>query len=279
MISYSILTVVLVLLRLGQAVTPIPDGKMTDLLNAGGVQLARAAQPMWFFGQSQNQPPCYPAWAVWRGQQSPGGEPCNFPDVGCNCRHPGINIGNPGPEFPIYYTYNKCNSNEIRVAYNIFFEKDGYAFLGLAGHRYDWERVIVVWAKGADGKWRPARLFMSQHSGYDKKDWRDIQNTFSSKDAGKPRGGDNGRQNLDHPKVYVGWAKHAIFHDRNTGWNDPASQSFDRAFRSQDWWYYHSERSYIRADGSTEIGKQIAALNWGEASSNPLNVHNGLCSI
>lgn len=41
----------------------------------------------------------------------------------------------------------------------------------------------------------------------------------------------------DHPKVYVGWAKHANFIDKNTGWNDPVSQLASTAFRSDDWWH------------------------------------------
>ncbi|KAF4995611.1 hypothetical protein FGRMN_5002 [Fusarium graminum] len=261
------------------SVTPVPDKRMTDWLNAGGVPIAMAAQPMWFFGQSQNQPPCYPTWAIQRGKQTPGSEPCNFPNVGCNCRNPNIRIGNPGPDFPIYYTYNKCNNDEIRVAYHVFFEKDGFAFFGKGGHKYDWERVIVVWARGKDNYWRQSQLFMSRHRGYDKKKWGDIQNTFSSRDANKSRGGKNGQKNLDHPKVYVGWAKHAIFHDRNTGWNDPLSQLLDNEFRSQDWWHYHSQRSYIRADGSTKVGVQIGHLDWGEASSTPISTHERLCSV
>ncbi|KAM0244030.1 hypothetical protein ACHAP5_006694 [Fusarium lateritium] len=205
---------------------------MTDWLNAGGVQIAMAAQPMWFFGQSLNHPPCYPTRAIQKNnKQTPSGGLCPWPNAGCNCRNPGVGIGNRGPKFPIYYTYNKCKENEIRVAYNIFFEKDGF---WISGHPYDWERVIVVWAKGKDNHWRQSQLFMSYHSGYTKKNWGDIQNTFSTKDAKHPRGGENGRKNLAHPKVYVGYSKHAIFHDRNTGWNDIISESTNRAFRSQD---------------------------------------------
>lgn len=32
---------------------------------------------------------------------------------------------------------------------------------------------------------------MSQHSVYDRKNWGDIQNTFSGEDTNKPRGGEN----------------------------------------------------------------------------------------
>jgi hypothetical protein len=38
--------------------------------------------------------------------------------------------------------------------------------------------------------------------------------------------------------VYVAWAKHAIYDDRNTGWNDVLAQLTNNAFRSQDWWYF-----------------------------------------
>ncbi|KAM0229586.1 hypothetical protein ACHAPO_009850 [Fusarium lateritium] len=193
---------------------------MNEWLNAGGIPLAVAAQPMWFFGQSRNQPPCYPTWAIRAGKQAPGGGLCAFP-----------------------------------------------------------EHVIVVWARGSDSKWHQSRLFLSQHKTHDKKNWNDIQNTFKVDEANKPRGGDNGKKGFAHPKVYVAWAKHAIYHDRNTGWNDPLSQQLGHAFRSQDWWYYHSKGDYIRADRSTEVGRQIAGLNWGDATSTPPNVHDGLCSI
>jgi hypothetical protein len=108
------------------AVTPISDTEMTNLLNAGGVDLAMRAQPMWFFGQAMNQPPCYPTWATTsNGAQTPSAGLCAWPNAGCNCRKPGVGISNPGPDFPIYYTYQKCNANEVRVAYNVFYEKDG----------------------------------------------------------------------------------------------------------------------------------------------------------
>lgn len=80
----------------------------------------------------------------------------------------------------------------------------------------DWERVIVEWAKGSDSNWTPSKLLLSQHSGYGTFNWSDIQNTFNTADGTLQRGGDNGRQNLDHPKVYVAWSKHANYDDRNT---------------------------------------------------------------
>ncbi|KAK3329278.1 hypothetical protein B0H66DRAFT_17938 [Apodospora peruviana] len=276
----SILAGAALVLTTALAVTPVSDNAMNGLLNAGGVDLAYAAAPMWFFGQSQNRPPCYPTNATTAGgQQTPSAALCDHPNVGCNCRQPGVGITNPGPPFPVYYTYQKCNSSEVRVAYNLFYEKDGVNPEGLLGHRYDWERVIVIWGlQQADNTWVPSHLLLSQHSGYQSLNWGDIQNTFNTADAALPRGGDNGLKNRDHAKVYVAWSKHAHYNDRNTGWNDPVSQLTNNAFRSQDWWYFPARSDYLRADRSTAIGNTIASYNWGDATSYPALVHDSLCS-
>jgi hypothetical protein len=251
---------------------------MKQYLSSGGVNLAVAAAPMWFFGQAMKQPPCYPREAVDpSGKQTPSAALCAWPNAGCHCRNPGVGIGHAGPSFPVYFSFSKCTDTEVRVAYNLFYEKDGFQTAGINGHAYDWERAIVIWAKGGDGKWAPSQLLMSQHSGYGRKAWKDIQNTFNTEDAKKDRGGDNGRQNLDHPKIYVAWSKHANYDNRNTGWNDVLSQLTNNAFRSQDWWYFPDASDYIQADRSTSIGKTIAGFNWGDASSNPAAVHDGLC--
>lgn len=129
------------------AVTSISPGNMTNLLNAGGVELANLYAPMWFFGQAMNQPPCYPDWAFDGSEttpdiydsahRTPPAPQCAYPNVGCNCRNPGVPIGNPGPAFPIYYSYKQCNASDIRVAYNLFYQKDGATVAGIqTGH--DW---------------------------------------------------------------------------------------------------------------------------------------------
>ena len=143
----------------------------------------------------------------------------------------------------------------------------------------DWERVIIVHNKDPDGTWQPSKAMLSAHSGYNTKNWADIQNTLSNEDvnAGKAKDS-NGLQNLDHPKVYVAWSKHAQFDSRNTGWNDPASQSLGRAFRSDDWWHFVERNYYVLADGTTEAGKAIGTAGWGDADSNPVKVHEGLCT-
>ncbi|KAF7561767.1 hypothetical protein G7046_g2384 [Stylonectria norvegica] len=230
------------LLAAAQAVTPVSDGDMTGLLNDGGVSLAMKAQPMWFFGQALNQPPCIPTWATQGTSQTPSAGLCAWPNAGSIARS------------------------------RAFTPKD------INGHPYDWERVVVIWAKGSDNNWAQSQLLLSQHSGYDRQNWSGIQNTFDDADAGVARGGTNRRTNLDHPKVYVAWSKHANYEDRNTGWNDVLSQMTNNAFRSQDWWSYTKRENFIRADASTDVGRLIGGLDWGSATSNPAHVHETLCS-
>lgn len=279
------------LVTVASAVSSITDQQMTDYLNAGALGLADAYAPIYFFGQSQNQPPCYPTWAFSgtpdtpdvfdTAHQTPSGAQCDYPDVGCNCRNPGVDIGNPGPPFPIYYSFAKCNDTEVRVAYNLFYEKDGATFAGIeTGHPYDWERIIIVHSMIDSGDWAPSRALYSAHSGYNSYNWGDIQNTLTTEEI---QAGDalspNGVQGNEHPKVYVGWSKHPNFDDRNTGWNDPASQSDGNAFRSQDWWYYVDPKYYVLSDRSTTAGQALSNADWGTgADSNPPKVQDSICS-
>jgi hypothetical protein len=124
----------------------------------------------------------------------------------------------------------------------------------------DWERVIIVHTQNlSNDNWAPSRALFSSHSSYHYYNWNDIQNTlsyaplppspsilfdqtFRTADAEAGAGPTpNGLKGLDHPKAYVAWSKHPMFDDRNTGWNDPVSQSTDNAYRSQDWWRFVSK--------------------------------------
>jgi hypothetical protein len=106
------------------AVTQITNDEMQSLLDAGGIDLADRYAPIWFFGQAQNQPPCYPTWAFGGSpttndvyddaHKTPAAAQCDYPDVGCNCRNPGVGVGNAGPAFPIYYTYQQCITSSMR---------------------------------------------------------------------------------------------------------------------------------------------------------------------
>lgn len=110
----------------------------------------------------------------------------------------------------------------------------------------DWERVVIIHSRDDSNLWVPSRVLLSAHSGYHNLAWGDIQNTLTTDEvnAGNAKT-PNGVKNNDHPKVYVSWSKHAHFDTRNTGWNDPASQSLDNAFRSDDWWYFVEPQYYV----------------------------------
>lgn len=174
------------------AVTQITDDEMNSLLDAGAVDLADRYAPMWFFGQAMNQPPCYPTWAFGgspstpdiydAAHMTPPAPQCEYHNVGCNCRNPGVAIGNPGPAFPVYYTFQRCSDTEVRVVYNLFYEKDGATVAGLVqtGHDYDWERVIIIHSRDDTNMWAPTRALLSAHSGYNDLAWGDIQNTLTT---------------------------------------------------------------------------------------------------
>lgn len=273
------------------AVTHITDSQMASFLNDGALELADRYAPMWFFGQALNHPPCYPTWAFGGSPSSsdvydsnhktPAAAQCEYPDVGCGCRKPGVAIHNAGPEFPIYYTFKRCNETEVRVVYNLFYEKDGAKVIGVidTGHGYDWERVIVIHSRDASNMWAPSRALLSSHSGYHNLAWGNIQNTLTTEEIRAGAANDpNGVRNNDHPKVYVSWSKHAHFDTRNTGWNDPLSQSTDNAFRSNDWWHYVDKKYYILSDNSTDAGKALGSVDWGSATSNPPYVQADVCS-
>ncbi|KGO63612.1 Necrosis inducing protein [Penicillium italicum] len=271
------------------ALSQITNDEMGVLLEAGGVDLAYRYAPMWFFSQALKQPPCYPTWTYGGSpnttdvyndaHKTPATPHCDYPNVGCKCRNPGIGIGNPGPAFPIYYTYQKCSETEVRVVYNLFYAKDGAEFVGIeTGHGYDWERVVIIHSRDDNHMWAPSRALLSAHSGYHSLAWRDIQNTLATDEINEGKAKTpNGVKNNDHPKVYVSWSKHAHFDTRKTGLIDPASQSLDDAFRGDDWWHFVEPQHYIRADDSTEAGKVIGAAGWGSATSDPVSVQAGVC--
>ncbi|GES66368.1 UPF0047 domain protein [Aspergillus terreus] len=272
------------------AATRITDEEMTSLLDSGGVELADRYAPMWFFGEWDNHHPCYPTWAFGGSpsapdayddtHKTPPAPQCDYPDVGCRCRNPGVDRGHPGPAFPIYYTYRKCNDTDVRVVYNLFYEKDGAEVLDIidTGHDYDWERVIVVHSRDADNMWAPSRALLSAHSGYHNLAWGDIHSTLSTDEVRSADKPPTGGKDKDHPMVYVAWSKHAHFDTTNTLWIGPIAQSTDNAFRSDDWWHYVEQTNYIRSDNSTPAGQALGRIDWGSATSNPPSVQEKVCS-
>ncbi len=164
------------------------------------------------------------------------------------------------------------------MVYNLYYQKDGakVAFIE-TGHGHDWERVIIVHSL-SNGVWSPSKALYSAHAGYRAYSWGDIQNTLSTEDAEVGKGPEpNGLRNLDHPKVYVAWSKHAMYHDRKTRFIDVIAQSTDNAWRGHDWWRFVSKERYVYADRGTTAGAAMEAVNWGRAASDPVEVSDGVC--
>lgn len=103
--------------------------------------------------------------------------------------------------------------------------------------------------------------------------WDSIQNTVFISDLSEQGGKDK-----DHPKLYVGWGKHAMFTTRNTGFNDPASQGCKREYRSNDWRYFPTNETLFFAGNGSPMGEEIAQFDWGKATSAPHIVENRTCS-
>ena len=165
------------------AITGLSHTAMTHHLDRDIPALALAAAPMWFFGKLGDNDPCYPTSATDAGgHQTLGVEGCDYPDVGCHCRNPDVPPSSPGPPFPVYVSARRCQPGEVRVAYSLFYQKDGTKPEGGLGHPLfvsppvsssfqpvtldwtclhlplpvaqtdppppsDWERVIVIWTQ------------------------------------------------------------------------------------------------------------------------------------
>ncbi|KAF8463426.1 hypothetical protein BDZ91DRAFT_731575 [Kalaharituber pfeilii] len=253
--------------------TPLSDSFITtDLANNAGFEIAFASRPLWHFGKSMGNKPCYPNHCFNSAGRQHGVKPTKWPNAASGCPDPGPDgCGNP---FPTYYTVTRCSDTELRVVYNLYFQKDGWSNVVLAkGHMHDWERIIVLWRRDSDGMWRRKELFRSYHSGYMLEDWANVQNTFDYSNISEQGGKDK-----DGAKIYVAWGKHAMFSTRNSGWNDPFSQGCERAFRSADWWYLPARDDLLYAGRSSNLGKRINAANWGSATSNPVVVEQRVCS-
>ncbi|KAK5653960.1 hypothetical protein OQA88_7636 [Cercophora sp. LCS_1] len=268
----------------------ISDKKMQKLVEIPkGWEIAMASQPMWFFTQAMGHPTCYPTYAedLYTREQRHPAKLCEYPDTSCHCRQPGVEPGYKGPGFPVYYSTKRCGESEIRVAYNLFYQKDGFApGEENGGHPYDWERVIAVWNKYGNN-WSPSKLLLSQHDTYESVPWHDIPSTVSGREAKKHLGGKNGQKGKDHPKVYVGWSKHSHYVEPYQGLQTPLVQMTPWATRGYDWWYFPTKEDYHLTDGKgsqkkmRDLGKQFNFWNWGPElkGQDPMSVHLSLCNV
>lgn len=108
-----------------------------------------------------------------------------------------------------------CTSNTLRFGYWLYFMKDGFALAGgTAGHRHDWEGVVMELKRvGNTGTaWAVNQVIGSYHHDYVRKNWVDA--SLQKTDDGK------------HPILFVGWAHHAM-HWGKGGRADVASTATD----------------------------------------------------
>lgn len=70
-----------------------------------------------------------------------------------------------------------------------------------------------------------------------------------------------------------------MFDAPNTAWRDKVSQGCGREFRAGDWWYIPEKSDLVCAGSGCEVGRVIAGLDWGSASSFPSLVEEGVCQV
>ncbi|KAI5804765.1 hypothetical protein DFH27DRAFT_590732 [Peziza echinospora] len=227
-----------------------------------GQPAALAAAPVLHFGRPHGYKPCYPSPAVSADGSQTNGTPADggiWGKLNPGCGDPGDwrgqnTAGNP---FPVYYTVEKCGSGEYRVAYSVYFSHD-------SGHMSDWENVVVVWRDRGGGKWGRERVMLGQHGKWETLKWADIQNTVD----GQSDINTQGARDRDHPKVYIGAFRHAIFHTRKTTFDTMATADKDE-FRSNDWMFLPTQQWL-------QLGNVVKPeWTWGKADTNPATLRNG----
>ncbi|CAO3693194.1 hypothetical protein G6F70_009091 [Rhizopus microsporus] len=242
--------------------TPIPDSQSTDFTS-----FALGARPYWQLSRALNHDMCWPSACVENGAVVPSADLKNFPVAGQGGCPPA------GSRFPVYWNAKKCTDTEIRVAYNLFWKKDGFSPSGIYGHGYDWEQVIVVYAKGGNS-WSRKGAYLSGHGGYKYYDWNEMTTSNESNIAA-------GGQNMDHPKIFPAWAKHSMFIDSKDG--NPVLEGLDafdeNAFRTSSYQYFNAKEEMIQVVPNTQLWTLIANKDWNKASSSPNVVYDKLCTI
>jgi len=89
---------------------------------------------MFHFAQANGNPQCYPNYPFRPdGSKRPAAASENWPKIS-TCKQADLNARGWGPNMPVYYNMRNCpnqsgrgdGSTEIRVSYNLFYEKDGF---------------------------------------------------------------------------------------------------------------------------------------------------------
>ena len=227
-------------------------------------EMVRSSVPQWNFPRANNNDPCWPQPAFdSTGAPAAGVEPHNWPDSDSGCAPHGA-------PFPTYYTAKMCDTagnDDVRVAFSIYQALDAFQ---PSGHRHDFERVIVQWRR--DGNtWHRATLYLSSHKTMHVRAWDKVQSLEADRVTTS-----NG---ADFPRVFVGFASHAMFNDEG-GLKDVLSSYTDLEYRHGDYPAWAD-----RSGGLVEVAPDSGLYNkfkdnaaaWGSATSNPANVADNLC--
>ncbi|KAM7211775.1 hypothetical protein V8F06_012842 [Rhypophila decipiens] len=236
---------------------------------------------MFHFAQANGNPQCYPNYPFRPdGSKRPAAGAENWPHIS-TCKQASLSARGWGPAMPVYYNVRNCpntsgrgeGGSEIRVSYNLFYEKDGFKGSS-ANHDYDWERVIVIWRKYGLNLYKD-EILVSSHKGYKRiVGWDSIPQTVDAGNWFESNG-----KNKDHAKVYVGWCKHAMFFEKRTKDSTIVACLDDTEMRSDDWYFVADQKStLVSAMPGSDYFNRFRANDWGNAWSKPDRVYDSLCS-
>lgn len=234
---------------------PLPEGPATlqDFV-AGSV-------PQWNFARANRNDPCWPESAFdGNGNPADGGNVQNWPNSDGGCAPHGA-------PFPTYYTVQKCNADEIRVAFTIYQATSGFR---PSGHRHDFEHVEVVWRKNGND-WTRDRLLLSAHGGHRVVAWGNAESW--NHDRGHASKG------LEHPRIFVGYGSHSMYNNQG-GLKDVIS-AYTNEYRHADYPVWADQGGglvEVAKGGALQQKFEANAAAWGSANGNPGKVARESCS-
>lgn len=236
--------------------TPIPN----DLSN-----FVAASTPQFYFTRANNNDACWPAAAFDKsGARTKPARLTPWPDsdTGCPAR---------GSSYPTYTGVRTCFGTEVRVSFTVYFQKDGFAIAGNTnGHEHDFEHVVVGWRYAGNNQWVRSQLMLSAHGKHRvERNWNKVETL--NRLPGEQTAGKGG----DYARVYVGFAKHAMFNNQG-GAKDITSSLLPTEYRHAD--FPGFLRTYfVPVTDWNALGKKFDNANFGRATDNPTRVYRNLC--
>ncbi|CAL8584840.1 hypothetical protein XPA_010423 [Xanthoria parietina] len=206
------------------------------------------------------------------GASASPGEDCT--DVGPQPNGP-YTLANP---FPTYVGASWCgNRGEWRIQFYNYYVHDG--ILSEAGHRHDWEGIVVKWKKDPEGDWwHRAGAIYNKHCMHDHYTWDQLNTVDVDVPGTSDITNESTGLNRKHPKVYVGFFSHASFPEinksRKTIFNGECPKYSDllgNEYRSNDWW------RMPLAENIRPVSDIHADWDYGDASSTPPANAKNMC--